>query len=338
MLFAYLFTTDLSLQRQIAACKTIAIAADPTGLRYERGQPILLDQNWPNVWDVLYGQREHHIIMLVDDDNLGDVHEYLTAGAADYVPKALIEQVLPLRLQAQQNPAFITEFVRRMAHDVKNPLASVRGYAQALTDPDMREHIDVDEMEDFLSTIVDNAKRTEAMINRVRDTAFTEYRAHHTRPKHLNLPELIHEEVEQFAPLIDAQGHYFMTEIAPGLPRVWADPWLIKQVLTALLHNSLMYTPPNGTLCIIADLIQEKGRDVVRVIVADSGIGIPAENQPKVFTRWFSSQVDHEARDWRLGISLYQAQRVITAHGGRMWFESEPGQGTTFYFTLPVAT
>ena len=336
MLFAYLLTDDPTLHAQVSACPGLTISADLDGLRYGHGQTILLDEHWPGIWDVIYGQREQHIIILTADNNPARVTEYIAAGAADYIAKELIHSVLPTRLQARQDTGFITKFVRLMAHDVKNPLASVRGYAQALTDPDMRAHIDDDEMADFLDTIVNNALRTEAMINRVRDTAFTEQRAIAPQRAHLDLATLLVTEIESMTPYIEDKHHYLMTEIPATLPPVLADPWLIKQVIGGLLHNAVSYTPPNGTLCLIADAVHDAYREYVQIMVADSGVGIPPEEQDKVFTRWFRGDPYQTADDWRLGINLYQAQRIVSAHGGRIWFESEPGRGTTFYVTLPA--
>jgi len=338
MLFAYLLTTDADLAATVITCPELTVTDDLNGLRFGPGQPILLDENWPGVWDVIYGQREQHIIMLTDDETPTRIMEYITAGAADYVPKALIDAVLITRLQSRQDTAFITKFVRLMAHDVKNPLASVRGYAQALTDPDMRAHIDETELAEFLETIVNNAMRTEAMINRVRDTAFTEQRTTAAHRTHLDMVVVLGEEVTNIAPYMEAKHHYLMTEIPSRLPWIMADHWLIKQVLAALLHNAVTYTPPHGTICLLADTVRDSYREYVQITVADSGVGIPPADQHKVFTRWFRGQHDAEQDDWRLGVNLYQAQRIVTAHGGRIWFESEPGRGSTFYVSLPART
>jgi len=123
----------------------------------------------------------------------------------------------------------------------------------------------------------------------------------------------------------------FDVHVPDALPDVTADPNKVTWVLNNLLSNALRYSEPGDHVQIQADTIG----DSVRVSVEDEGAGIPYEYQSKIFDKFV--QVDSDQAPGGTGLGLAIAQEIIHAHGGRIWVDSTPGEGSTFTFTLPIA-
>jgi signal transduction histidine kinase len=127
-------------------------------------------------------------------------------------------------------------------------------------------------------------------------------------------------------------------EIPETLPPVWGDHGRLIQVVTNLVSNAYKYTPDGGQIRIVADgLGDSSASDRLTVSVSDTGLGISPEDRQKVFTKFFRAD-DSYVRDVPgTGLGLSITKSLIEMHGGEIWFQSEPGKGTTFTFTLPVA-
>jgi signal transduction histidine kinase len=138
-----------------------------------------------------------------------------------------------------------------------------------------------------------------------------------------------------FQPLLDKKRMTGKVTVAAELPTVMADDEKIRQVITNLVSNAYKFTPEGGTLTLSA---KDSGADIT-VSVADTGIGIPKEFIGQLFERF--KQVPGTRQKMGgpkgTGLGLAIAKGIVEAHGGRIWAESEPGQGTTFFFTLPKA-
>lgn len=120
-------------------------------------------------------------------------------------------------------------------------------------------------------------------------------------------------------------------QIAPDVPAVQADPDRIERVLVNLLTNAVKYSSPGTEVIIGADANDHE----VTISVADRGAGISPEDLPRIFERFYRAKGKVAAEG--LGLGLYIVSRLVEAHGGRAWAESELGKGSTFYLTLPVA-
>ncbi|MGB9594601.1 MAG: sensor histidine kinase, partial [Anaerolineae bacterium] len=120
--------------------------------------------------------------------------------------------------------------------------------------------------------------------------------------------------------------------IPPDIPPVKADAEALHQVLTNLLHNAIKFTPPGGKITVA---VQPTESEVV-VSVSDTGVGIAAEDLPRIFERFYKA--DRARSGGGTGLGLAIAKHIVQAHGGRIWAESEEGKGSTFYFTLKAYT
>ena len=145
----------------------------------------------------------------------------------------------------------------------------------------------------------------------------------------LHAATLLAESADSLRPLAAAAALELRLEAPPGLPRVSADRHRMHQVLSNLIGNAIKFTPRGGTITLRGDVVA----DELRVAVADSGPGIPAEQLPHIFGQfWQGARTDRRG----IGLGLAIAKGIVEAHRGRIWVESTLGNGSTFYFTLPL--
>jgi two-component system, OmpR family, phosphate regulon sensor histidine kinase PhoR len=143
--------------------------------------------------------------------------------------------------------------------------------------------------------------------------------------------DLLSLPIERLRPQAERAGLQVNTLLPPDLPLVLADVERIQQVATNLLHNAIKFTPTGGQITLAA---QTQGDQVV-VTVHDTGVGIPPALLPRIFERFFKA--DRARSGGGTGLGLAIAKHIVQAHGGRIWVESVPGQGSTFFFSLPIA-
>ncbi|NUO65698.1 MAG: histidine kinase, partial [Gemmatimonadaceae bacterium] len=141
---------------------------------------------------------------------------------------------------------------------------------------------------------------------------------------------LLFRAIEMFQPIADERGIALAAEVPPHLPKVFLDAERILQVLSNLLGNSIKFVGGGGSVTLRA--VKEHG--AVHVSVADDGPGIPAEELPHVFDRFWHSRRPSSPRGSGLGLAI--AKGIVDAHRGRIWIESVVGEGTTVHLTLPV--
>ena len=222
-----------------------------------------------------------------------------------------------------------TEFVSIATHELKTPTTVLKGYAQAL----LRRAVPLgDSDRRVLVAINDQANRLVDLVNRLLDVSRIQAGRLELRPEEFDLVALGGEVLERFA-LIAADGARLKLEaVEPGLAGCW-DRSHIDQVLTNLVSNALKYSPQGGE--VVVRVRREKGE--VLVSVTDGGIGIPLEQQSRIFQPFQRGDNARKLKIEGAGLGLHIAREIVEQHGGRMWFESAVGKGSTFYFTLPGA-
>ena len=142
--------------------------------------------------------------------------------------------------------------------------------------------------------------------------------------------DVVAEVMETFLEPAGASGISLTTEIPPTLPRALFDHARILQVLSNLLSNAIKFSPAGSTVV----LRVERDGGYLRFAVADRGIGIASDQLDTIFMR-FVQLTKTERRG--IGLGLYISKCIVLGHGGRIWVESQPGQGSTFFFTVPIA-
>ena len=158
----------------------------------------------------------------------------------------------------------------------------------------------------------------------------------------VNLAAVVEDVLRSTRRQVEEKHQEVEVSIPPQLPQVWADRIRVGQVMTNLVSNANKYTTDGGTIMIGAEETANRwdeagARRVAHLWVRDNGIGISAEDQVKIFQRFFRSD-DMKAREAPgTGLGLNITKSLVEMQGGRIWFESEYRKGTTFHFTVPIA-
>lgn len=245
------------------------------------------------------------------------------------------------RLYAQVHEANLakSKFVSFVAHELKNPMASIKGYtelvASGMAGP-------ITEMQAaFLETVRQNVDRMNNIVSDLND--LTKIQVGNLRLDYasVSLLEAIQEVKRSLETQMRSKGQTLAVHVPSNIPPLWADPARLVQILTNLVSNAHKYTPEGGLVSIGAestasDASAPQGVRYVHIWVKDSGIGIEPQDQELVFQPYFRSEKAKEMASGT-GLGLNITKSLIEMQGGRIWFESQPGKGTIFHFTLPCA-
>jgi signal transduction histidine kinase len=194
----------------------------------------------------------------------------------------------------------------------------------------------------FLATIHSNVERMSTLVSDLNDNSKIEAGRLRMDFKALEMAEVLDEVMRSTTRQLEDKKQTAVVNMPEKLPKTWADPTRLAQVITNLVSNANKYTPEGGTITVGAEKCRnqwdpEGASEVVHMWVKDTGIGISLDDQKKIFQKFFRSE-DSKAREAPgTGLGLNITKSLIEMMGGRIWFESEFRQGTTFHFTIPVA-
>lgn len=232
-----------------------------------------------------------------------------------------------------------SEFVSFVAHELKNPMTSIKGYSELLASGTVGQ---INEMQsNFLGTIRSNVERMSALVSDLNDQAKIEAGRLRLEFSPVDLGEVVEDVVRSTKRQVEDKRQEIETAISDELPKVWADRLRVGQVLTNLVSNANKYTPEGGRIHIGAAASAnhwdpDGAKRVVHLWVQDNGIGISEEDQTKIFVKFFRSD-DSKAREAPgTGLGLNITKSLVEMQGGRIWFESEFRKGTAFHFTIPI--
>ena len=213
-------------------------------------------------------------------------------------------------------------------------MTSIRGYADLLL---MGAAGSLNEnQEHFLNIIRANAKRLETLVSELLDISRLDSGRIVLDLKHVSMAGVVEQVATSLHERIEQKGLTLEIDLPKGDSlMVLGDPTRLIQVLTNLISNSHQYTPSGGTLAVRARRLPDT--DMLRVEVADTGIGISEEDAPKVFDRFFRADDPVVQEFAGTGLGLAITQSLVEMHGGEIWVDSAPGKGTTFSFTVPLA-
>jgi signal transduction histidine kinase len=215
-------------------------------------------------------------------------------------------------------------------HDLRTPLASIRAIVEALADGVVNEPQTVDR---YLHTAQREIRSLSLLIDDLFELAQLEAGGLRLELQLNSLSDLISDTLESFSELASRREVTLAGNVQPGVDPVRMDAQQIGRVLSNLLGNAIRHTPAAGTVAVQA----ASSGDCVRVEISDTGEGIKAEDLPHVFERFYRGEKSRSRATGGAGLGLAIAKGIVEEHGGRIGAESTPGEGTRFYFTLPVS-
>ena len=253
-------------------------------------------------------------------------------AVADLIALAIENTLLAQELQDTQslNEAnrFKAELISTLAHEMRTPLTSIKGYSTALL---MEEaSFNPETRKEFLEIVDEECDALQDLIHDLLESSIIDAGLFRIEPQPVRLPRLAQTVVDDMTRR--ARKHRLVLDFPPDFPIVDADPRRIAQVLRNLLDNAVKYSP-NGGLVVLRGVVQ---KDEVIISVSDQGAGIAPDDLNRLFEKFFrvKSGLARHVVGSELGLPI--AHTIVDSHGGRIWAESKVGEGTTLYFTLPL--
>ncbi|MBI3028148.1 MAG: HAMP domain-containing protein [Candidatus Rokubacteria bacterium] len=304
------------------------------GLRPGEGKPFLEVIRNADLLDLLRACREargemvsRELSLTTPVERILDVHALpLRVGGEGTGVLMVLHDVTQLRRLERVR----TEFVANVSHELRTPLTAIRGYLETLLEGGLDER---DNARRFLEIVSRHTERLGRLLDDLTDLSNIELGKVALELQPTELGEALEAVVAIIEPRAAGKDVSLAADLPPDLPRVLADADRLAQILINLLDNAVKFTPAGGRVTVTA-----AARDqMVEIAVADTGIGIPSTDLPRITERFY--RVD-KARSRELGgtgLGLAIVKHLVQAHGGALGIESEAGKGTTVRFTLPLA-
>ena len=223
------------------------------------------------------------------------------------------------------------DFVANVSHELKTPLTSIQGFAQAILDETADTH---DARKHAAQIIYNEAGRMHRMALNLLDLARLEAGTADLKMSAVDVGALLRGIVEKFTPQAQKAGVRLLVDVPDNLPSLTGDGDRLAQVFTNLVDNALKFTPANGQVTLSA---RSAGAEM-ELSITDTGSGIPSEALPRLFDRFYqadSSRAGGESHGAGLGLAI--VQEIVQAHGGKIGVRSQVGHGTTFVIHLPLS-
>jgi signal transduction histidine kinase len=298
------------------------------------------------------------IIMLTGYGNEMIVAEAMRAGAADYIPKDLLSAKIlgravsnaiekhQLRRAVEEQRRLlwrtnaelrrrneeICTFYHMLSHELKTPLTAAREFVAIVIDG-LAGPINETQRE-YLGIAKESCDQMNLGLNDLLDVARLDTGKLHIEPRLAEMATVVKRAVTMMLPMAQSAEIGLSYQVEPALPDIMMDARRIMQVLTNLIGNALKFTPSGGQVTVrVTPLPPEQ--DGILVAVCDTGRGIAPELRSRIFERLYQAREENEVFEGGLGLGLYICREVVKLHRGEIWVESTPGQGSTFFFTLP---
>jgi two-component system phosphate regulon sensor histidine kinase PhoR len=296
--------------------------------------------------------RDHRLVELWESCCDGD-EEQVATMASDRLGKFLRIIITPLQpadpndrlvilqdlTQMHRADTMRRDFVSNLSHELRTPLASLKALVDTLRDGAMEDPPAAQRFLDRIETEVDAMTQ---MVQELLELSRIESGQVPMRLVPTPVADVVEPPLERLRAQAERANLSLSVHLPGDLPLVLADAERVRQVVTNLVHNAIKFTRPGGEVRICAYAAGEDGtpashdgRSTVVVEVADTGVGIPADDLPRIFERFYKA--DRARSGGGTGLGLAIAKHIVQSHGGRIWAESAEGRGSTFYFSLMAA-
>ena len=227
-----------------------------------------------------------------------------------------------------------SEFIDNLSHELRTPLTTIRlltetlsqevAHADVTVTPRMRERIQKIDVE---------TGHLVQMVNELLDLSRIEGGAAELHKENVRIPEVVHGALDRLRTFADRQRVGLESDVDGNLPPVWGDEERIGQVLVNLIHNAVKFSPPESRVTVSA--AAQDG--YIAVTVRDHGPGVARADLDRIFERFYKVDKARQRGQGGTGLGLSIARHIVEGHGGRIWAESDEGEGAAFTFTVPVA-
>jgi PAS domain S-box-containing protein len=249
----------------------------------------------------------------------------------DGKPLGAIEVFRDITLE-QQVDRMKSEFISLASHQLRTPLSAIKTYTHMLSDGYMGKLTSAQKQS--LNTIIGATDRMNQLISTLLNITRIESGTITVTPKLLKLDKIIGEVLNELSLMASGKSiELSLTTKGRETTSIKTDSLIVKEVITNLVSNALKYTPDGGKVMVI---LRARQADIT-VEVSDSGWGIPKHSQEQIFSKFFRAQNIIERETTGTGLGLYLVKGLLDTLGGRVWFTSEEGKGTSFFFSLPRA-
>jgi two-component system phosphate regulon sensor histidine kinase PhoR len=222
------------------------------------------------------------------------------------------------------------DFVANVSHELRTPLSIIKGYIETLVDG--HREMPLADREKFLLTIQRHTERLNSLLDDLLVLSRLESINPGLRRESTAFNDLIAGLIDDYRGRPAASGHQLALSLDPAVGALLIDPLKITQVFENLVDNAIKYTPKGAQIELRTRLREHE----VEVSVRDNGVGIPAQDLPHLFERFYRVDKGRSREKGGTGLGLSIVKHIVQLHGGRVWVDSVPGQGTTFFFSLPL--
>ncbi|MFV1980979.1 MAG: ATP-binding protein, partial [Rhodothermia bacterium] len=223
------------------------------------------------------------------------------------------------------------DLIANVSHDLRSPLAAIQGYLETI----MIKHDDLTEEErsKYMEIVLKNTRSLSSLIEELFELSKLDAQQVEPEFEPISVADLVQDVMIQFKPVADKAGVGLDIDMPGRVGLVKADIALVERAISNLIDNAIRYTPSGGDVRIITT----ENPDAVTVEVVDNGTGIPAEDLPHIFERFYRVEKSRSKDRGRGGLGLAIAKKIIELHGTTLRVSSVVDQGTTFTFSLPKA-
>ena len=229
-----------------------------------------------------------------------------------------------------------SNFVALVSHELKAPLSVFRLYAGLLNRNDTSRLIE--KKDDYIRILDLTTQRMINLVAELDDISRIEIGNLQLALTAVSLHEVIDEVLHTFAHQVKEKEQHISVDLVPSLPLIWADRQRLVQILTNLISNACKYTQAGGQITVCTRRKPDDPESFAQIYVQDNGMGIEKADQKKIFTQFFRADSVQTQKISGTGLGLSITRQLVELQNGQIWFESEAGHGTTFYFTMPFAT
>lgn len=223
------------------------------------------------------------------------------------------------------------DFVANVSHELRTPLTTIKSYVETLLDGAVEDRGVTSR---FLTVVNEESDRMTRLVRDLLTLSTLDNLTTGHKRQRIFLDELTLEVANKMVVAAQQKELHLGISLPEEVPPVLANSDEIEQVLNNIVSNAIKFTPSGGEILLSLHADEQE----VTILVRDSGVGIPPEDLPRIFERFYRVDKARSRQMGGTGLGLAIAQQIIEGHGGRIWVESEPGQGTAVGFTLPVAT